>query len=145
MGTSLKVKAVLAEASVASGAPCVMTVQVSNDASETVLVNSRMAVGYADSLSRELFVEMIDVATGVPPKMVEIDYERPFSPTVDFVPLLPGETVSARFDLFDWYAPLSKGRFRIVVHYQADEPLAKAPDGVAKGVYSSDPLELIVY
>jgi hypothetical protein len=118
-------------------------VRLRNVGDEAVLVNRRLEPGYRDSLSRELFVDVLD-ENGEPAPTAELDYTRPWPSPSDYVELAPGEEIASSLDLFRWYRPQQPGRYRIVVHYQADEPSASSPENVVRGVVSSDELELDV-
>ena len=96
-----------------------MRVTVVNDGPDAVVVNGRLAPGYADSLSREVYAELT-TAAGAPAAYAERDYERPWPTDEDFVELGPGEAVSGEFDLFHWYRPREPGAYRAVLVY-ADE------------------------
>lgn len=121
--------------------PCPVEVRVINRGGP-VLINRRLAIGYAETLAREVYVDLLDLESLSSIAVMEVDYKRDFSLPTDYVHLDPGEHVSGSFDLFELYAPLEPGTYRFVVHYQADEPLASPPKGVVRGVYSSDPLDL---
>ena len=111
--------------------PCPVRVTLSNEGPDRALVNGRLAVGYRRSLARELYGELIELATGQPALIYEVDYDRPFSPPSDYVWLSSGERVSTSFDLWQWYAPTQAGIYRLVIYYQADEQLAEAPRGLS--------------
>lgn len=122
--------------------PCPVEVQLINEDKAPLLVNARMAVGYRDTLSRELYVDLVDIESGLPAEIMVVDYKREFSPKSDYVELHPGHSVGSSFDLFKWYRPIRAGNYRMVVYYQADEPLASAPINVVHGVFSSEPMDL---
>jgi hypothetical protein len=123
---------------------CPVRVTLSNAGSDPVLVNGRLAVGYRGNLARELYAELIDLATGGPALIYEVDYDRSFSPLSDYIWLNPGESISTGFDLWEWYAPIGAGRYRLVMYYQADERLADAPEEIVHGVCAAAPVELEV-
>ena len=123
---------------------CPTRVTLANTGQDRALVNGRLAVGYRGGLARELYAELIDLTTGGPALIYEVDYDRPFSPPSDYVWLSPGESIATTFDLWKWYAPIGAGRYRLTMYYQADEPLAEAPEEVAHGVYAAAPVDLHV-
>lgn len=141
---NLRLEAALPPSPVPLSQPCPVTVRLVNEGAAPVMVNRRLAVGYRDHHARELFAELREADTGQPAPIRPVDYERQFSPPEDYGYLAPGESISQSFDLFGWYAPQKGGRYQLVVYYQADEPLAKPPPEVARGVYASPPLDLQV-
>ncbi|MEP0825169.1 MAG: hypothetical protein HRF40_06765 [Nitrososphaera sp.] len=109
------------------------------------MVNKRLAIGYRDNISREIFADLINLDTGEPARIDAVDYNRNFSPASDYVYLQPGETISTLFDLFEWYPPVYDGTYRLVVYYQADEPMATAaPPDVVSGVIESNQIVLTI-
>ncbi|MEY2442562.1 MAG: hypothetical protein QOJ46_1988 [bacterium] len=112
--------------------PSPVRVTLVNDGPESVLVNRRLAPGYAGSLSREVYAELT-TADGAPAAHADLDYERPEPTDEDFVELGAGQSVSGEFDLFHWYRPREPGSYRVVLVY-ADE----------RGEQRSPPLELEV-
>jgi hypothetical protein len=119
-------------------------VTLANEGHEPRLVNRRMAPGHPQILSRELFANVVEAATGRPAPMLLVRYDRDFPSPGDYGPLPPGERLSTTFDLFDWYPVTAPGRYRATVSYQADEAAAHPPEGVARGVYVSEPFEFEV-
>lgn len=108
--------------------PSPVRVTVVNDGPDDAVVNARLAPGYADSLSRELYAELTTDG-GAPAAHADRDYERPWPTNDDFVTLSPGGSVSGEFDLFDWYRPRQPGAYRAVIVYSDDEhgPQRSAP------------------
>jgi hypothetical protein len=144
MDRPLDIKVQLPSEPIYPGAPCPVEVTIVNQAVEPVMVNRRLAIGYQDSLARELFIELRDPKTDSPAPVLEVDYQRDFSPSSDYGYLPPGEKVSVSFDLFEWSEPVNPGTYLLVVHYQADEPLADPPLEILHGVYASKPIILKV-
>jgi hypothetical protein len=126
------------------GEPCLIEVTIRNMGKSRVLLNRRLAVGYGDNLSRELFFDLFDPVNGQRVNVIQVDYSREFSPSTDYAYLGAGKSVSRVFDLFEWYAPAQPGTCQLIAHYQADEPLATTSENVIQGVYSSDPISLVV-
>ena len=110
--------------------PSPVRVTLVNEGPESVVVNGRLAPGYARSLSREIYAELT-TADGAPAAHADMDYERDWPTEADFVELGPGESVSGEFNLFEWYRPRRPGAYRVVLVY-ADE----------HGEQRSPPLEL---
>ena len=114
-----------------------VTVRLTNVGSRSVLVNRRMSPGYLDSVSREVYFEL-DADYG------RRKYDRDLPGPADYALLEPGETISVAIDVLAWYRNIEPGRYRLRCHYQADEPAADPPDGVAPGVVSSGPVDVTV-
>jgi len=108
----------------------IISVTLTNDGPEPVLVNRRMAPGYADSVSREIY---FDLNTSYGKQKYERD---PAGPT-DYLWLQASDSVSSSIDLLAWYRVRNPGTYRLTAHYQGDEPTAKVPDGILRGVISS--------
>lgn len=144
MDRPLDIKVQLLSEPIYRGAPCPIEITIVNQTVEPVMINRRLAIGYSNCLARELFIELRGAKTGSGVSITEVDYQRDFSPSSDYGFLPPGEKVSVSFDLFEWYEPVNPGTYVLVVHYQADEPLADPPLEILRGIYSSNPLNLIV-
>ena len=138
----LRVEAALA-GPVARSGPAQLSVNVTNVSGSPVLVNRRLAPGYRDSSSRELWAEVRDEA-GAPALVSTVDYERDLPAADDYGELAPGESIAGGFDLFHYARPQRPGRYTVTVVYQADEPLADPPPGVVAGEHAADPLTLEV-
>jgi hypothetical protein len=117
--------------------PCKIEVRLTNRSLDAVLINRRLAVGYRDSVARELFVEVYKRESGEVVSQKALLYQRNFSSPEDYVWLAPGQSIATSFDLFEWYSLPSAGEFELVVCYQADEPLAPKPAGLLPGTYCS--------
>jgi hypothetical protein len=118
-------------------APPPVTITLINTGSSPVLVNHRMAPGYIDSDSREVYFD-VDGEYG------RRKYERnPPSPD-DFAPLAAGARISAQIDLLGWYRLRQPGSYRVVAHYRCDEEWVDPPPGTFAGVVSSDPVTIRV-
>jgi len=121
-----------------------LNVRLINHGEKPVIVNKRLAFGYRDSFSRELFADLLEAEGSRPAKIRLARYDRDFSQPSDYVVLGPQEEISKPVDLFKYYLPASPGHYRLILHYQADEELANAPAEIAKGVISSEPMDLFV-
>jgi hypothetical protein len=138
----LRVEAALAGPVARSGrAP--VAVSVTNVSDSPVLVNRRLAPGYRDSSSRELWADVRDEA-GAPALLSTIDYERDLPTTGDYGELAPGESIAGAFDLFHYARPQRPGRYAVTVVYQADEPQAGPPPGIVAGEHAAEPVILDV-
>jgi hypothetical protein len=117
--------------------PAEVTVSVTNRGPEAVLINRRMSPGYEESFPREIYFEL-DAEYG------RLKYDRDISDDSDYAPLDPDATVSTTIDLLHWYRITEPGSYRIVGCYQCDEPGARPPAGVLRGVARSRVAEFTV-
>lgn len=118
--------------------PCKVELRLTNRSLDSVLVNRRLAVGYRDSVARELFVEVFKRGSGEVVGQEALLYERDFSSIDDYIWLAPGQSIATSFDVFEWYTLPSPGELELVVCYQADEPLAPKPAELLLGTYCSE-------
>jgi len=117
--------------------PTPVPVALINDGPGPVLVSRRMAPGYLDSVSREVYFDLDG-------PFAAQKYQRdPAAPT-DYGWLGPGERVVADIDLLDWYLIREPGEYRLTGHYQCDEPLADPPAGIVPGVLDSPTYSITV-
>jgi hypothetical protein len=107
--------------------PAEVIVTVTNPGPETVLINRRMSPGYEESFPREVYFEL-DAEYG------RLKYDRDISGDSDYGQLDPGATISTTIDLLRWYRISEPGRYRIIACYQCDEPGARPPAGILRGV-----------
>jgi hypothetical protein len=128
---------------VARSGPAPVTVTVTNVSDAPVLVNRRLAPGYRDSSSRELWADVRD-ESGAPAAVSTIDYERELPAPEDYGELAPQESVAGEFDLFHYARPRSPGRYEVTVVYQADEAIARPPAGTVAGEHAADPIAFVV-
>lgn len=140
--TALRVEAAFA-GPLARATPAPVTVTVTNVGDAALLVNRRLAPGYRDAPSRELWAELRD-ADGAPAALATIDYERDLPGPEDFGELAPGEAMTTTFDLFLYARPQRPGRYAVTFVYQADEPLAQPPAGVVAGEHAAAPVAVDV-
>ncbi|MET0147279.1 MAG: hypothetical protein ABW328_21205 [Ilumatobacteraceae bacterium] len=115
-----------------------VTVRLRNAGDQPVVVNTRMAPGYATSRAREVWLEV-----GGREDVSRRDYEREHAGPDDFAPLPPGAVVEGAFVLLDWYR-FAAGAHRVIACYEADERGAAYPDDVLRGVVRSPVYELAV-
>lgn len=118
--------------------PCKVEVRLTNRSPDAVLINRRLAVGYRDSVARELFVEVYKRGSDEMISQRALLYQRDFSSMEDYVWLAPGQSIATSFDFFEWYSLPSAGEFELIVCYQADEPLAPKPADLLLGTYCSE-------
>ena len=117
--------------------PAPVTVTLINAGSSPVLVNRRMAPGYVDSDSREVYFD-VDGEYG------RRKYERNPPTPEDFAPLAAGARISAEIDLLGWYRLRVAGTYRVVAHYRCDEDWVDPPAGTFVGVVDSAPVSIVV-
>lgn len=117
--------------------PAPVTVTLINAGSSPVLVNRRMAPGYVDSDSREVYFD-VDGDYG------RRKYERNAPARDDFAPLAPGARISTEIDLLGWYRLREPGSYLLVAHYRCDEEWVDPPPGSLVGVVDSDPVTVRV-
>lgn len=125
--------------------PAWVEVKLTNQQADPVLINKRLGIGYRNSLDRELFAEVFRHGENEAVSTEAVDYARDPATASDYVWLQPGETVSASFDLFDWYTLPGPGEYDLVVSYQADDSPDGHPGGLLTGIHSSNriPLDVI--
>ena len=118
-----------------------VSVSIINKGTRPLLVNGRLAVGYEDNITREIFVSLYD-STGAKIDIVsKIDYNREYAAISDYVILSPEQSIETQFDLMQWY-PIDKlGNYSFFIHYQADELSPNRPNDVVKGVYTSSKMQ----
>ncbi len=138
--TDITVTALVPEGDLHAGNPVWVTVTLANPSTTPIRINKRMAVGYKDHLSREIFITLRDDAGNEITCPAPVDYDRNFSGPEDYVFLPPGRSLSTRFDLNAWHSLDRPGTYSLEVHYQADEPLARKPRDLVTGVFSSPPV-----
>ncbi len=124
-------------------APAPVQMVLRNAGDESAVVNTRLAPGYRDSLSREVYFDLTPAEPGPPPQPL-VKYQRDFAPPEAYRALEPGEQVTAEVDLLYWYRVPRPGRYRVTAYYQADEPLAAPPPGTATGVVESPIYDIVI-
>ena len=75
-------------AALARSAPAPVAVTITNTSADPLLVNRRLAPGYRDAISRELWADIRD-ADGAPAAVATIDYERDLPGPEDYAELAP--------------------------------------------------------
>lgn len=127
--------------------PLKVEVSLENNGQDSVLVNKRMAVGYENSISRELYLKLVRVDQSEKLDNIEYDINRDFSPPSDYQWLQPGETIITNFDLLDYYHITKPGTYQLTAYYQADEDLADTPEEIYPYTVMSKPevVELVTH
>lgn len=124
-------------------APTPVQLVLRNAGDDPTVVNTRLAPGYRDSLSREVYFDLAPAEAGPPPQHL-VKYQRDFAPPEAYRALEPGEQLTTEVDLLHWYHVPGPGRYRVTAYYQADEPLATPPPSTTTGVVESPTYEIIV-
>jgi hypothetical protein len=118
--------------------PATVAVKLTNQHAEPVLVNKRLAMGYRNSLDRELFAEVFPRGGNDVISKEARDYQRDPPAATDYVWLQPGESVSTSFNLFRWYTLPGPGEYDLVVNYRGDDAPDAQTEGLLTGVHSSE-------
>jgi len=124
--------------------PCMIEVRITNKSHQSVVLNRRLSVGYKNSLSRELFIEVFEKGSNEVVSNEALLYERALSSPDDYVRVEPEQSIGTSFNLFEWYTLRSPGQYELVVYYQADENLAPKPAGLLEDIFSSERIPLTV-
>ncbi|MFC4635121.1 hypothetical protein ACFO3O_14470 [Dokdonia ponticola] len=142
--STLTLKIHLQDSMVYFNKPFQVKVTLENTSKDTLMVNKRLSVGYENSISRELYFNIIDANTkeviGIPTE----SYDRPPTYFNEYGVLKPKESISTTFDLSEWqeiHLPKGKHQLEIVAFYQADEDyFDKRPENVVQGLFQSEPV-----
>ncbi len=98
---------------------------LTNRGESTVVLNSRLGMGYSDSAERELYCE---IRAGQQPyfgyEPFIMDYHRKELDEQFFPQLAPGESLRKTYDLQRWYRLLQPGDYSVRVVY---DPALYAP------------------
>jgi|GEM_PF-4604354 len=119
-------------------------ITLTNSSAETVTVNTRMAMGYQDMESREVFLKVFKPGTGAVVSTPALLYNRDYPGPNDYRQLAPGESISGEYDLLEWYDLPDAGSYELQAFYQADEDHPGRPEEVVSGIFASDRLEFEV-
>jgi hypothetical protein len=134
----LRVEARVPDDPIRWGGPGLVELTLTNEGDEPLVVNARLAPGYRDSSSRELFAEVFRPGSDEPAAAESLYYDRHPPRREDYVELGSGESLTDSFDLLEWYRLPEPGAYELVVYYHADEPLAVDVPGLLRGVQASE-------
>jgi hypothetical protein len=142
--STLKLKIHLQDSMVYFNKPFQVKVTLENVSNDILIINKRLSVGYENSISRELYFNVIDANTkeviGIPTE----SYDRPPAYFDEYGALKPKESISTTFDLSEWQEinlPKGKHPLEIIGFYQADENhYEKRPENVVQGIFQSEPI-----
>lgn len=138
----LELKVQLPDIPVYLNHPLPVKVTLFNKGDAPVLVNTRMSVGYPKSVSRELYADLKNLDTGNPAGFDPLDINRDFATAADYKLLNPLDSIFTTFDLLKYYPLKKSGNYELILHYQANEKMAKSPSGIWKDIVSSKPEQL---
>ena len=140
----LELKLLLSESTATPGMTIQADVQLTNRGDSTMIVNTRLGMGYPESDDRELYCQ-IQLQSGedyLGYQAFQVDYQRKALDRESFRALKPGDTIRATFDLQFWYRLTQPGEYQIRVVYEP-EPFPAEPE-LALGPVSSPPVAFTV-
>lgn len=140
----LELKLLLSESTATPGMTIQADVQLTNRGDSTMIVNTRLGMGYPESDDRELYCQ-IQLQSGedyLGYQAFQVDYQRKALDRESFRALKPGDTIRATFDLQFWYRLTQPGEYQIRVVYEP-EPFPAEPE-LALGTVSSLPVAFTV-
>lgn len=122
--------------------PFGVEITLKNAGDSPLLINTRFAMGYKISISRELYVDMVDEAAPQIAAYSPVKINRDDPGATDYSLLQSGKSITEKIDLFHYYHPRKPGRYSITIFYQADEALNNKPPEVYKGTISTNPISI---
>lgn len=124
--------------------PLWVTITLKNAGDSPLLINTRFAMGYKISISRELYAELVDETALQNAVYSPVKINRDDPVTTDYSLLQSGKSITKKIDLFHYYHPRKPGKYSITIFYQADEALKNRPAAVCKGTISTNPVSIEV-
>lgn len=122
--------------------PLWVAITLKNAGDSPLLINTRFAMGYKISISRELYAELVDEIDSQNTVYSTVKINRDDPDTTDYSLLQSGKSITKKIDLFHYYHPRKPGKYSITIFYQADEALKNTPAAVYKGTISTNPVSL---
>lgn len=122
--------------------PLWVTITLKNAGDSPLLINTRFAMGYKISISRELFAELVDETAPQNAVYSPVKINRDDPGNTDYSLLQSGKFITKKIDLFHYYHPRKPGKYSITIFYQADEALKNRPAAVCKGTISTNPISI---
>lgn len=122
--------------------PLWVAITLKNAGDSPLLINTRFAMGYKISISRELYAELVDETDPQNTVYSTVKINRDDPDTTDYFLLQSGKSITKKIDLFHYYHPRKPGKYSITIFYQADEALKNTPTKVYKGTISTNPVSL---
>lgn len=124
--------------------PFWIEITLKNLGESSVLINTRFALGYKISISRELYAELVDETAPQNAVYSPVKINRDDPCSNDYSLLQSGKSVTKKIDFFHYYHPRKPGKYKITIFYQADEALKNRPEAVFKGTISTNPISIEV-
>lgn len=122
--------------------PFWVEITLKNAGESPLLINSRFAMGYKISISRELYANMVDETAPQTAVYSPVKINRDDPGATDYSLLQSGKSFTKKIDLFHYYHPRNPGRYSITIFYQADEARNNKPPEVYKGTISTNPISI---
>lgn len=122
--------------------PLWVAITLKNAGDSPLLINTRFAMGYKISISRELYAELVDEIDSQNTVYSTVKINRDDPDTTDYSLLQSGKSITKKIDIFHYYHPRKPGKYSITIFYQADEALKNTPAAVYKGTISTNPVSL---
>jgi hypothetical protein len=122
--------------------PFGVEITLKNAGDSPLLINTRFAMGYKISISRELYADMIDESAPQIAAYSPVKINRDDPGATDYSLLQSGKSITKKIDLFHYYHPRKPGKYSITIFYQADEALKNTPAAVYKGTISTNPISI---
>jgi hypothetical protein len=122
--------------------PFWVEITLKNAGDSPLLINTRFAMGYKTSISRELYAELVDKTAPQNAVYSPVKINRDDPGVTDYSLLKSGKLITKKIDLFHYYHPRNPGKYRITIFYQADEVCKNKPTEVYKGTISTNPISI---
>ncbi len=122
--------------------PLWVEITLKNTGNSPLLINTRFAMGYKISVSRELYAELVDETISQNTVYSPVKINRDDPGATDYSLLQSGKSITKKIDLFHYYHPRNPGKYSITIFYQADESLKNRPAAVYKGTISTNPISI---
>lgn len=122
--------------------PFWVEITLKNAGESPLLINTRFAMGYKISISRELYAELIDESAPQNAVYSPVKINRDDPDATDYSLLQSGKSITKKIDLFHYYHPRKPGKYSITIFYQADEALKNTPAAVCRGTISTNPISI---
>lgn len=124
--------------------PLMIQAVLHNSGLKPVMINDRMALGYENQISRELYFRIVRSENDQEADFPKADINRDLSKPKDYHFLPPGESRKAVFNLFEFYRLTKPGEYRVTLFYDPSEPYTEKPDSLPAGIVVSNTLKISV-
>lgn len=135
---SLQLSMAISNDTIERNNPLNIRLVLTNVSEHPVLVNARMAVGFRDQISREIFFEIRGGVNEEVISLIPVDINREDAEKEDYQYLKAGENIEKELNLFQFYMPEASGELSITAFYQADEEAINRPENIVKGIIESN-------